>query len=67
MTATETGRSLPNLIKASVAANKRAVTAEELKAKARAAMADRQVAKPQTPRTITVEVDDLSRSHKKDL
>lgn len=67
VTATETGRSLPNLIKASVAANKRAVTAEELKAKARAAMADRQVAKPQTPRTITVEVDDLSRSHKKDL
>lgn len=67
VTATEAGRPLPDLIKASVAANKRAVTAEELKAKARAAMADRQVAKPQTPRTITVEVDDLSRSHKKDL
>lgn len=58
VTATETGRPLPDLIKASVAANKRTVTAEELKAKARAAMADRQPARPQAPRTITVEVED---------
>ena len=67
VTATEAGRPLPDLIKASVAANRRTVTSEELRARARAAMADRQPAKPQAPRTITVEVDDLSQSHKKHL
>ena len=65
VTATDTGRHLPDLIKASVAANKRTVTAEELKAKARAAMADRQHAKPQAPRTITVEVEDHDRGRHK--
>ena len=67
VTATEAGRPLPDLIRASVAANRRNVTAEELRARARAAMADRQAAKQQAPRTITVEVDDLGRSHKKHL
>lgn len=65
VTATEAGRPLPDLIRASVAANRRTVTAEELRARARAAMADRQAAKPQTPRTITVEVEDHGRSLRK--
>lgn len=65
VTATETGRTLPDLIRASIAANKRNVTAEELRARARAAMADRQAAKPQAPRTITVEVEDHGRSLRK--
>lgn len=65
VTATEAGRPLPDLIRASIAANKRNVTAEELRARARAAIADRQAAKPQAPRTITVEVEDHGRSLRK--
>lgn len=65
VTATEAGRPLPDLIRASVAANRRTVTAEELRARARAAMADRQAAKPRAPRTITVEVEDHGRSLRK--
>lgn len=65
VTATEAGRPLPDLIRASVAANRRTVTAAELKAKAHSAMAGRQPAKPQAPRTITVEVEDHGRNRRK--
>ena len=68
VTAAEVGRPLPDLIKASVAvskANKRTVTASELRSRAESVMTDRRTMESQPPRTITVEVEDHGRNRRK--